>query len=57
MYREHEGVSNWFMGLTANGQAHFACDNCYPSLYDVHAVDAEGNYDRERDLELKRESP
>lgn len=34
-YRVHEGETTWYMGLDQNGQAHYACKDCAPQLYNV----------------------
>lgn len=38
LYKVREEPTLWWMGLAANGQAHYLCDNCKPCLYNVHPV-------------------
>lgn len=37
-YRPYEGVTQWHMGLDASGQAHYACAECAPLLFDVRPI-------------------
>jgi hypothetical protein len=37
-YRPFEGVTRWFIGLDSNGQAHYACEGCAPSLFNVRPL-------------------
>jgi hypothetical protein len=33
LYKEFEGETTWWLGLDANGQAHYACDYCKVGLF------------------------
>lgn len=34
-YKPYEGETTWWIGLTADGQAHYACDDCAPLLFNA----------------------
>jgi hypothetical protein len=43
MYKAHDGETTWFLGLTSDGQAHYACEDCKDqSLYNVRPVRSSG---------------
>ncbi len=35
LYRERSEPTLWWMGLDSRGQAHYVCDDCKDSLYNV----------------------
>ena len=37
-YTEYEGETEWYMGLTSDGQAHYACADCAPSLFNARKL-------------------
>lgn len=40
MYKPHTEETEWFMGLTGNGQAHYACKECHVLLFNAFPVNS-----------------
>lgn len=38
MYKPFDGETQWHMGLDASGQAHYACAECAPLLFNVSPI-------------------